>query len=60
MILFRQKAMYKLHLKKFMREKGLTREQLKNDKNIEVPLLRIQTGFCKSEVLMLENINKEI
>jgi len=54
MILSRYKAMYKLHLKKFMRDRGYTAENMKNDKSIEVPPLKIKTGLFKTEVITLE------
>lgn len=46
-----------MHLKKFMKERGLTREQVKSDRNIEVPPLRVKAGLCKTHVLRLEQIN---
>eukprot|EP00347_Sterkiella_histriomuscorum_P022863 403336874 len=60
MTLSRQKAMFKLHLRKFMQDRGLTRDKIQQDRSIEVPPLRIQTGICKSYTITLEQINKSI
>ena len=43
-----------------MKDRGLTRDDMKTNRTIVVPPLKIKTGFCKSEMLTLEQINKGI
>lgn len=48
----------KLHINKFLKEKGITKEQFKANPNMEVPPLKIKTGLFSSKVITLDEINK--
>jgi hypothetical protein len=52
--------MYKLHIKKFMKENKLTKEELSKSPNVIIPPLTIKTGLFKSQTLNLRQIESEI
>ena len=52
--------MFKLHLKKYLKDNNLTRQDLSGNKTMNIPPLKIKTGLCKSENVTLETINKRI
>ena len=52
--------MYKLHVKKFMKERGLAKEDLENNETIKVPPLKVKEGFFKTKEINLREIEKEI
>ena len=56
--LSRKKGMYKLHLKKYMKENNITKEQVAANPRL-VPPPTVRVGFCKKEVLNLQNIERE-
>jgi hypothetical protein len=55
MQLTRWKAMYKIHLRNYLKQSKLSKQDLRN---AQVPPLKVSGGLCKTKFITLEEINK--